>query len=140
MVNVSWEDAAAYAKWAGLTLPTEEEWEKAARGTDGREYPWGDQWDVRKCCNSVGHFTGKTSPIGLYPDGASPYGVQNMAGNVWESCDSWYDASEKTRVVRGGCWNGRETYVFRSTERYYVDPTRRYFIFGFRCVLRSPKP
>ncbi|HOF86921.1 MAG TPA: SUMF1/EgtB/PvdO family nonheme iron enzyme [Armatimonadota bacterium] len=137
IVNVTWHDAAAFAAWAGLALPTEEEWEKAARGTDGREYPWGNLWDASKCCHSVGQSAGKTAPVGSYPVGASPYGVLDMAGNVWEWCDSWYKANE-TRVLRGGSWYGGSPDLFRAASRLDDNPADSDYRFGFRCVSRSP--
>jgi formylglycine-generating enzyme required for sulfatase activity len=100
IVNVSWDDAKALADWAKLTLPTEAQWEKAARGTEGRLYPWGKA----KPAKGLGHFplwlmpskdllnlprTG-TAPVGSFPKGASPYGCLDMAGNVWEWCADWY--------------------------------------------------
>jgi len=137
VVNVTWHDVAAFAEWAGLALPTEEEWEKAARGTDGREYPWGNGFSYLKCCHSVGQSAGQTAPVGRYPAGASPYGVQDMAGNVWEWCDSWFSVNS-TRVLRGGGWNFSEPDLFRTTGRSYINPASGYYNCGFRCVSRSP--
>jgi len=157
IVNVSWEDAAAYAQWAGAALPTEAQWEKAARGTDARVYPWGNDWDGAKCVNSVG---GGTKPVGGMPAGVSPYGCLDMAGNVWEWCADWYDgsyykntpsrnptgpATGTLRVLRGGSWNNTTPVNFRAAYRFRGVPGRRfsyyfggYRVFGFRCVLRSP--
>jgi formylglycine-generating enzyme required for sulfatase activity len=103
VVNVSWEEAVSFCKWAGTQLPSEEEWEKSARGTDGRAYPWGNRWEQGKC--NIG--TAGTTPVGAYPGDTSPYGCLDMAGNVREWTRSWGQArgpsGEKyMRTVCGG--------------------------------------
>jgi len=137
MVNVTWHDATAFAAWTGLVLPTEEEWEKAARGKDGCEYPWGNGWEPSKCCNSVVK-SASTCAVGSYPAGASPYGMQDMAGNVWEWCDGWYDSRKSTRVLRGGSWCSNLAVYLRATYRINGNPSHRDYDYGFRCVRRSP--
>ncbi len=148
MVGVTWEEAAAYAKWAGKRLPRELEWEKAARGTDGRLFPWGNRWDASRAADFA--TSKSTRPVGSFPAGASPYGALDMAGNVWEWCADWYDetayaryakgnlAPPKTgtqKVLRGGAWYGdvRPRY-FRCADRVHFRPTDRHDGGGFRCA------
>jgi len=161
IVNVTWDDAKAYADWAGTTLPTEAQWEKAARGDDGRPFPWGFTWDATKCNNAVSdndyrNYLGKTSPVGSFPAGASPYGCLDMAGNVLQWCADWYDegyyqkaptrnptgpAIGTGRVLRGGNWTDFTPRRFRAAVRNYHSPLfRSYSILGFRCAVCSPGP
>ena len=128
-INVTYEQAVAYCQWKNKRLPTEAEWEKAARGTDARVYPWGYEWDETRA-NLWGDSFGtdvfyNTAPVGSFPDGASPYGALDMIGNVWEWCEDWFDAEyysrgenrnphgpkEPTpwRVVRGGSFSSPRT-------------------------------
>lgn len=137
VVLVSWHDAQAYAKWAEAQLPTEEQWEKAARGVDGWQYPWGDDWRSYHC-NTKEVGVGGTSSVGQFsPQGDSPYGCVDMVGNVWEWTASWYDDDGTRRVVRGGSWcNSRNN--ARAAYRLSGHPTVRGNGSGFRVVRRPP--
>jgi formylglycine-generating enzyme required for sulfatase activity len=138
VTGVTWHGATGYCKWRskkeGITycLPTEEEWEKATRGTDGRRYPWGDEFDKAKC-NTSESGIGTTTLVNKYQDGASPYGCYDMAGNVWEWTNSWYNEEKRSKVLRGGSWYFN--YVdARCASRFRFLPGDRLIDIGFRCA------
>lgn len=151
IVNVNWQDAVEYAKWAGASLPTEAQWEKAARGETGQKYPWGEQWDASKC-NYGSKWPNTTQPVGSYPTGASPYGCMDMVGNAEEWCADWYGGYDQFqpsnkpsrnptgpengmgRILRGGGFYSSD-WTSRCASRYcHISPNANFNYYGFRLV------
>ncbi|MEO0080339.1 MAG: SUMF1/EgtB/PvdO family nonheme iron enzyme [candidate division WOR-3 bacterium] len=136
VVGISYRDAEAFARWAGKRLPTEEEWERAARGTDERIWPWGNQFLPQRC-NSKEWNAGRTTRVDLFPTGASPVGAFDMAGNVWELTSGDWEGMGK--AIRGGSYRNSAAYC-RCTCRWGIDPELKGSTWlGFRCVMDLAK-
>jgi formylglycine-generating enzyme required for sulfatase activity len=146
VVGISWFEAAAYCSWAGGRLPTEAEWERAARGPAGTRYPWGNEPQLDASHANYDGNVGHPTPVGLFPKGNTSEGLCDMLGNVWEWCGDWYGPHQpegqenpsgpkdgESKVVRGGAWNNYPQFV-RVSYRIRNEPSNRNFLIGFRCA------
>jgi formylglycine-generating enzyme required for sulfatase activity len=134
-VMVNYPMAEAYAKWASKRLPTEEEWEKAARGPLGMLFPWGGTWNPDRLSSSVGG-EGSLAPVDSHPMGSSPYGVMDMAGNVWEWTSTVH--SDRARVIKGGSFMESKPYQFMCSYKSHRPQTTSESCLGFRCLADAP--
>jgi formylglycine-generating enzyme required for sulfatase activity len=154
VVLVSWEDAKAFCAWAGKSLPNEAQWEKAARGVNGKPYPWGNSWEAKKANTSESGLK-QTAPFGSFKDDVSEYGVNDLGGNVSEWVEEWfapypgnpmtsYEERNKYKILRGGSWDYAHS-IANGYHRQYALPQSQMSAIGFRCVKAadatpSPQP
>ncbi len=151
MVNVSWYEAAAFCDWAGFQLPTEAQWERAARGTEGRKYPWGVEEADPQRLNFGDSQIGHPTPVGIYPLGNTPEGICDIAGNVWEWCQDWYGKYASSavrnpqgptqatyRVSRGGSWADGAGDCRSAYRGLWFEPDSCLGGVGFRVVAAVP--
>lgn len=155
VVGISWYEALAFCHWLGettgqvITLPTEQQWQRAAQGDDAREYPWGNEAPNETLCN-WNRNVDETTPVTAYPAGASPFGIMDMSGNVWEWCLTGWDSGtterngREARILRGGSWSSDSPLSLQVGNRNKKDPNNRldpgyrnHVTVGFRCACAS---
>ncbi|RMG08620.1 MAG: hypothetical protein D6731_21455 [Planctomycetota bacterium] len=138
VTGVSWMDALQYCKWAGKSLPTAAQWEKAARGPQGHLYPWGDEPPTPEKANyRVDQYgEARLRPVDAFPDGASPYGVQDMVGGVWEWTNTPYEEEESSQIVKGGSYVDLPQYppLLSATANLWANKKEKNDVIGFRCT------